>query len=200
MITNNLYKGLMAIAFACCLSGIVNAQSDSISGRHPFMIELEPSGFIYRGYGVQLLYDLNYIGSMAGGVYVSSLDVPDWTHAGMFDNVADTADVRLGFEAAVLFRYRFMLFNSASAPYLGAIAGYEYFDITQAPYVKPVRLSTFLLTPYIGYEIYIWNERLYLNPQVRSVFYLNPETSNNDRPETLSNLFILPTISVGFRL
>ncbi|HNA58403.1 MAG TPA: hypothetical protein PLJ43_09785, partial [Chitinophagales bacterium] len=156
--------------------------------------------FIYRGYGVQALYDLNYIGTMTGGLYFSSLDVPDWTHKGMFDEVSDTADVRLGFEAALVYRYRFLIGNGASAPYVGAIAGYEYFDITQAPYPKTVRLSTFVVTPYIGYEVYVWNQRLYVNPQVRSVFYINQQSSDNDRPETLSNLFILPTISLGYTL
>jgi hypothetical protein len=200
MITTALFKSTIAAACICCMVAMTSAQTDSSMGRHPFLVELEPAGFIYHGFGAQVLYDLNYIGSMAAGIYATSLDVPDWTHKGMFKNVSDTADVRLGFEAAAVFRYRFMVFNGKSAPYVGAIAGYEYFDITQAPYVKPVRLSTFLVTPYIGYEIYVWNQRLYINPQVRSVFYVMPETSNNDRPEELSNLFILPTISVGFRL
>ncbi|HMX05860.1 MAG TPA: hypothetical protein PKO19_14510 [Chitinophagales bacterium] len=187
------------LALTMMLSAFTYAQSDDTE-HHPFRIELEPSGFIYRGYGVQALYDLNYIGTMTGGLYFSSLDVPDWTHKGMFDEVSDTADVRLGFEAALVYRYRFLIGNGASAPYVGAIAGYEYFDITQAPYPKTVRLSTFVVTPYIGYEVYVWNQRLYVNPQVRSVFYINQQSSDNDRPETLSNLFILPTISLGYTL
>ena len=65
------------------------------------------------------------------GVFLSC-DVPNFSKKGVFENVNDDTDVRIGFEFAVTGRYKLNLFkNMESNPYIGFICGWEYFDIQQ---------------------------------------------------------------------
>jgi hypothetical protein len=41
---------------------------------------------------------------------------------------------------------------------------------------------------------------VYINPQIRGVFYFNPKSSLSGRAEKLKPIFVLPIISAGIRL
>ena len=120
----------------------------------------------------------------------------------MFENVGgDTSDVRLGFQVALMARYNLKLFKEMeSNPYVGLIAGWEYFDIKQQYHPDPVRLTTYILTPYLGYEFYFYKQLLFLNPQLRGVVYLGAKSDTPARKEALSTFLFLPQVSIGIRL
>jgi len=165
-------------------------------------VEIEPVSFILKGVAGSIMYSVSEDKKFSVGLYGASLDIPDRLKSGIFENVGqDTSNVRLGFELAVMARYNVTIFKQwESNPYVGLILGWEYFDINQPSYTEDVKLSTYLVTPYVGYEFYIYRQMLYLNPQLRSVFYLGPTSSVPSRPEALKSYFILPQVALGIRL
>ena len=83
-------------------------------------LELEPATLFLGGAGVSLLYALDEEKKLNLGVYFLSCDVPNFSKMGVFENVDDDTDVRIGFEFAVTGRYKLNLFkNMESNPYIG---------------------------------------------------------------------------------
>jgi len=184
------------------LSTFAFSQDDEVKDRN-FRIEIEPASFIYRGFAGSVMYALTEDNNFSIGLFGASLDIPDFTRPNMFDNVgnSDTSKARLGFQAALMARYKIPVFKKfESNPYVGFIGGWEYFDIEQPSFTEKLRLTTFVITPYIGYEIYYFKQMLYVNPQLRSVFYAGKKTSDASRPEALKKFLLLPQISLGIRL
>jgi hypothetical protein len=177
------------------------AQEESEEKDRDLRIELEPSSFFLRGIAGSVSYNLTKDNNLNMGLYAVTSDVPSFLKTSMFNNVYDTTDVRLGFQLALVTRYRLKLFKEwESNPYVGLIAGWEYFDIQQPSDPNPVRITTFIATPYAGYEFYFFKKMLYVNPQVRGVIYLGTESDAPTRPESLKAAWILPQISLGVRL
>jgi len=167
-----------------------------------FKIELEPASFALKGVSGSVLYQPIPEKNFSVGLFAAAIDVPVFTRTNMFENVGgDTSDARLGFQIALMARYNLKLFKQMeSNPYVGLIAGWEYFDITQPYHPDPVRLTTYVLTPYLGYEFYFYKQMLFLNPQLRGVVYLGAKSDSPTRTEKLSSFLFLPQISVGIRL
>lgn len=196
MKTINSFICLFAI-FVLTLNSVFSQETKDRN----FRLEIEPSSFAMRGVSGSIMYNITQDNKFSLGLYSASLDVPVWSREDMFDNVGeDTSDVRLGFEIALTARYRFDLFPEwESEPYVGLIAGWEYFDVTQPSFAESVRLSTFLITPYVGYEFYFFRQMLFINPQLRSVLYVGASSSDETRPEKMGTFFLLPQISLGVR-
>lgn len=166
-----------------------------------FRLELEPATIFLGGAGVSLTYVLDEKKNMNLGVYFLSCDVPNFSKKGVFENVEDETDVRIGFEFAVTGRHKINLFKKKeSNPYIGFICGWEYFDLQQPADTESFRISTWIFTPYLSHEIYIYKQMLYIHPQLRSVLYFGTKHEMPDRPEQLSNSFLLPQIGLGIRL
>jgi len=194
-----MVKVIVLTAIFAFLCGTASAQSDSTKDRD-LQIEIEPASFILKGYAASVSYRLTKDNNFSLGLYSALLDVPGWAKTQIFDNVADTTKVRLGFEMALMARYKFRIFKQwESNPYVGALMGWEYFDVTPVG-MPTVRLSTVVLTPYLGYEIYLIKKILYINPQLRAVFYVGQNSNMTTRPERIGSFFMLPQISLGIRL
>jgi hypothetical protein len=181
-------------------SGSAQAQEDVVKDRN-FKFELEPASFALRGFAGSVLYNITKDNKLALGIYGATLDVPVWSRPSIFENVGeDTSSVRLGMQIALMARYKLQLFDQwESNPYVGFIFGYEYFDVTQPSNPETVRLSTLVATPYVGYEFYFFKQMLFINPQLRAVFYAGQKTSDASRPEKIGSFFMLPQISLGVR-
>jgi hypothetical protein len=179
---------------------LVQAQ-ENVDTDHKFRLEVEPYSFLARGVSGSLLYAFDKESKFSAGLYAASMDIPKWSYRGVFQNVnPDIADVRLGFQLSASFRYKLNVFKSwESNPYVGLMLGWQYFDVSQDPYTDAVRLSTLLVTPNLGYEFYFFKKRIYINPQVRAVFYAGQDSNDNSRPEVINSFFILPQIAGGIR-
>lgn len=193
---------IIIVAITCLVSLGAIGQSDSTSKKdRDFRIEIEPASFFLRGAAGSIMYNVTPDNRFSLGLYSATMDIPNWTRPAMFDNVGqDTTSVRLGFELALMGRYKFDLFkNSESNPYVGFIFGWEYFDINQGTQPE-VRVSTWIGTPMVGYEFYFLKEMLYLNPQLRGVFYFAHQNNDINRTEKMGSFFLLPQVSLGLRL
>ena len=201
MKTRILIKAI-SLLFIFAYSQFSFSQKEGPSKDKDWRIEVEPASFVLKGIAGSVSYNVSKDNKFSVGLFSASIDIPNRLRTGIFNNVGmDTSTVRLGFELAVMARYRIEVFKQMeSNPYVGLILGWEYFDITQPSFPETVRLKTFLATPYVGYEFYFYRQMLYLNPQVRSVFYLGPTSSIPSRSESLKSVFILPQVSVGIRL
>lgn len=195
----NRYIDYIFLPFVYCFLSVQSFGQDNFEN---FRIEIEPAAFTLRGVSGSILYNVSKIPNLSVGLFGASVDVPIFTRANMFENVGgDTSDVRLGFQAALMARYNLKLFKDIeSNPYIGLIAGWEYFDIKQPYHPDPVRLTTYVLTPYIGYEFYFYKKMLFLNPQLRAVVYLGAKSDTPARKEALSSFLFLPQVSIGIRL
>lgn len=202
-------KNLIAASFVTLLVSMPSFAQDKEDTEvkdRDLKIEIEPASFFLKGAAGSVAYNITKDNAFSLGLYSASLDVPGWAKPYIFDNVyddinlEDTSDVRLGFELALMARYKFDLFKEwESDPYVGLIVGWEYFDVTPRGGTS-VRLSTIVATPYIGYEFYFFKQMLYVNPQLRGVFYFGQQTSDSARPEAISSFFMLPQISLGIRI
>lgn len=163
-------------------------------------IEVEPGLFFNNGRSLNVLYNVTQDNNLGLGLYLMTSDVPEQIHKNMFTNITDSTNIRVSTEVALNFRYRIKAFQSMeSNPYVGAILGWENLRLTK-PGLEDLNISTFILTPHIGYEIYLYKRMLYINPQVRAVFYLGTNKSDGNRLESLKSNTFIPSISVGFRL
>ena len=173
-----------------------------------FRLELEPASFFLNGAAASLYYVLDEKKNLNLGIYLLSCDVPDFSKQGVFEGVNDNADVRIGFEFAVTGKYKLNLFkNLESNPYIGFIFGWEYFDIQQKEPLntEKFRISTWIFTPYLSHEIYLYKQMLYLNPQLRGVLYFGQSAPTVDgisvvRNEKITKSYLLPQIGLGLRL
>jgi hypothetical protein len=172
------------------------SKSDSIKDRD-WRIEVEPTSFVFRGFNLHVSRNITKHNNLNIGLYFLALDIPQKALPGMFHHVPNDADVRLGFEAAVVVRYYVPM--GGLYPYVGIIAGWEYFDISHSA-LPSVRISTGVITPFIGHEIDFFKRRVFVNPQLRGVFYIGPKTDPSTRPEAMEPFFILPALSIGVRL
>lgn len=192
-------RKLSMFTLACiCISSTVLAQE--ILPAKPdrdWKVEVEPA-FALNGFGIQLHRNITADNRMSLGLYSTALDIPETYVKGIFKNVPNAADTRVTLEVAAVFRYKFEVFKGLSNPYIGFIGGWEGFSVQQAN-KSDVEINTLLATPYIGHEIYVFGDRIYLNPQIRGVFYVNPTVKGATQGETLNTLFVLPTFSAGFR-
>lgn len=189
------YLFLVFIAFS--VTGFSQeAKSDSIKDRD-WRIEVEPTSFVFRGFNLHVSRNITTNNRLNIGLYFLSLDIPQKALPGMFNHVPNEADVRLGFEAAVVTRYSFPV--AGLNPYVGLIVGWEYFDISHSA-LPSVRISTGVLTPFVGHEIYLYKKMVFVNPQLRGVFYFRPQSDIPWRPESMEPFFVLPALSVGVRL
>ncbi len=188
--------------FLFFILGLSAFKSSAQDQTKKFRIEIEPAAFTLRGVSGSILYNVSKTPNLSLGLFGASVDVPLFTRANMFENVGgDTSDVRLGFQIALMARYNLKLFKEMeSNPYIGLIAGWEYFDIKQPYHPDPVRLTTYVFTPYIGYEFYFYKQMLFLNPQLRGVLYLGAQSDAPARKEALSSFLFLPQVSIGIRL
>ena len=195
-----LYRAFLTVFFLLTNSFFGFSQETESKDRN-WRVEVEPASFALRGAAGSVMYTITEDNRISVGLYGASVDVPVFTRANMFENVGgDTSSVRLGMQIAVMARYKIELFKQyESNPYIGFIGGWEYFDISQPTYPNSVRLSTFVITPYLGYEFYFFKKMLYINPQIRSVFYLGAKTNDSNRPERMGKMLFLPQVSVGIR-
>lgn len=166
-----------------------------------FRVEIEPNSFFQRGLSGSLFYTIDKKELWSVGVYSAALDLPNWTLERIFRGVEkEFSTARLGFQASASLRYKIKVFCAyESNPYVGLMLGWQYFNVNQQPFVDPVRLSTFLITPNVGYEFYLYNRQLYINPQVRFVFYAGQDTDAPWRPESVGSFFLLPQAIIGFK-
>lgn len=197
-------KQFLLATFFCSvfiLNGIGYAQevNDNPQKDKDWRIEVEPSAFALKGFGLHVTRNITKDNRLNIGLYSVALDVPDRAKEKMFNNVTKETDIRLGFQIAMVARYKFKIEKKESNPYVGCIVGWEYFEISK-PVLSDVRISTFIATPFIGYEIYFFKQMLYINPQLRGVFFLLPESNQPARPESLKPFFALPMLSLGIRL
>jgi hypothetical protein len=166
-----------------------------------FRMELEPISVFRQGVSGSILYtiDKNQLWSL--GFFGAAMDVSKRTAEKSFFEVnKDSAQVRLGLQAGISVRRKIKFFCFyESNPYVGFKLGWQYFDVVQEPIIDPVRLSAFVIIPNLGYEFYLWNRQLYINPQVQGVFYAGQDTDNPARPEAIGSVFILPQVFIGFK-
>lgn len=179
--------------------GASKAQAQESDDVRRWRIEIEPISVLYKGFGGQVMYRVAKQHDFSVGLYAIALDVPKSLRKNMFENLDANTSARLGFEMAAVARYKVPLFDMESNPVVGAILGWEYFDFRDAT-KQDLRITTLIATPYLGYEFYLFKQMVYVNPQIRAVFYLGTETSDATRPEGLSSFFLLPTASIGVRL
>jgi len=165
-----------------------------------FRVEIEPASLFLQGFAASVTYNVTKYDDFNVGIYGASLNLPKWVQTDMFSNVGDTTDIRLGMEIAIMSRFKLNVFkNSESNPYVGSILGWEYFDITQRNSEK-LRIKTGIFTPYIGYELYVYKQMVYINPQIRGVYYFQTQTADVNRPEKLAHCYFLPQVAIGMRL
>jgi hypothetical protein len=179
----------------------VNSQENPIPRQDKnFRLELEPASVFLQGFAASVTYNVTKYKDFNVGIYGASLNLPKWVQADMFSSVGDTTDIRLGMELAVMARFKLNVFKEReSNPYVGTILGWEYFDISQ-PNQEKLRIKTGIFTPYVGYEIYLYKQMVYLNPQIRGVYYFSTQTEDASRSEILVDCYLLPQLAIGLRL
>lgn len=204
-------KQLLFITFFCSLflfNMVTYAQEPVVEAKkdRDWSIEIEPSAFIFKGYGIQVTRNITKNNRLNIGLYSAALDIPNGAKERIFKNVTKETDIRLGFELALIARYKFKIGQKESTPYVGFYGGWEYFDISifqpnvNAHAFNVKRISTIVAAPLIGYEIYFFKQMLYINPQLRGVFYLAPKSDKPDRTESIRPFFALPAVSLGIKL
>lgn len=163
-------------------------------------LEFEPGLFFNNGRSLSAIYSVTPDNSFAVGVYLMSTDIPEQIHKNIFNNVVPNTKIRVTQEYAFTFRYRFDFFKKfESEPYVGLITGWENIRFTNDT-LADLNYSTFLLTPHIGFEWYLYKRMLYINPQLRSVFYLGAKKSDDTRPEEIKSFTLIPSIAIGLRI
>jgi hypothetical protein len=186
--------------FLFCFSA--NAYCQNISEApmkdRDWRIEAEPGSFVLHGFNLHVSRNVTPDNKLNLGLYILSLNIPAKLQKSMFENIYSGAKVRLGFETAIVARYKFALWKGHETnPYLGAIFGWEYFDIK--PAFPDQRITTWVFTPFAGYEIYLFRERIFVNPQLRGVIYLSEYSDPYAGPAHMKPYFLLPAVSVGVR-
>lgn len=174
-------------------------QNDNSGQERNWQIEIEPSTFFLKGFGLQIGRYFTESKQLSVGLYTVATNVPEALKTNIFSNTVVEDNARVGLQVALNTRYKFNIFKEReSNPYIGLITGWEYFNLTN-PVKEDLRVDVILLTPYIGAEIYYFKNILYVNPQLRAVTYLNPKFSIANRAETLNSFLLLPQISLGVR-
>ncbi len=162
-------------------------------------IETEPAGIVLNGFILQVSRKV-VSENLFMGLYTFSINIPDKMKVNMINNLDPDADVRIGFELALVTRYRFLKLNDGySGAYAGFTFGWEYFDITKEN-TTDLRINTYVATPHLGFEYYFFNsKRLFINPSLRGVFYLGESKSDATRSENMKPFYLLPAVAIGVR-
>lgn len=162
-------------------------------------IETEPAGIVLNGFILQISRKV-FNENLFMGLYTFSINIPDRMKVNMINNLDPDADVRIGFELALVTRYRFWKLNDGySGAYAGFTFGWEYFDIKMAN-TTDLRINTYVATPHLGFEYYFFNsKRLFINPSLRGVFYVGESKSDATRAENMKPYYLLPAVAVGVR-
>lgn len=175
------------------------SQDESLTKERNWFIEIEPSTFILKGYSIQVGKYLTKDKKLKTSFYSLATDVPESIQKNIFSNTVSEDIVRVGLQLALNTRYQIeVLKGRETNPYIGVVTGWQYFNIKN-PAKEDLRVDAFLLTPYIGAEIYFYKNMLYVSPQIRAVTYLSPKYSVADRIETINSVFIMPQVSLGVR-
>lgn len=196
-----LKKLMLTLCILFSFMSFVSAQETTIPREDKdFRVEVEPASIILKGLATSITYNVTKYNDFNVGIYGASLNIPKWVQKDMFSNIGDTTDIRLGIELAVMARYKLNVFKKReSNPYVGMILGWEFFDISQENKEK-LRVKTGIMTPYVGYEIYVYKQMLYLNPQIRGVYYFGTSYSDPNRAEKITECYLLPQVAIGIRL
>lgn len=198
MKTLTTVTGLLFVALLSLNATTTYGQDDV--EKNKLKIEVEPALLFNGGRSLMGLYSITKNNNLALGLYLMSTNIPDQVAHNMFDNLTDSTTARVSAEAALNVRYRLKLDKKhESNPYIGLIAGWENIRLQKAG-LKDLNVSTVILTPHIGYEIYFYKKMFYFNPQIRSVFYLGTSNSDATRSEKLKSYTFIPSLSVGIRL
>lgn len=194
---NRTFLLSMSIIFLSC--GLMYSQSSTTEKERDWRFEIEPSSYIFNGFSLHIGRNLTKDNKLSTAFYALATDVPNALQQRIFENTGDDHDVRVGLQLTLNTRYILeLLKDRESNPYLGLVTGWEYFTLN-APNQDELRVDVLLLTPYLGWEIYLYKDILYLNPQIRSVIYLNPTYSTENREESINPVFLLPQVSIGAR-
>lgn len=196
----------VALLFCVLLCGTYTSVYSQLSNKdlnvddNKLRMEFEPGLFFNNGRSLNVLYTVTSDNNLSAGIYLMTSDVPDAFHNNMFKNILPLTHIRATEEYAVNFRYRIKLFRKyESNPYVGIILGWEEIKLTN-PNLADLKYTTFLVTPHLGYEVYLYKKMLYMNVQLRSVFYVGSQKSDDTRLEELNRFWILPSLSIGLRI
>ena len=197
---------LSVLVMVFCSFSYAQENTERLSQDKPFRIEAEPSSYIAKGWSVLGTYGLPKTRNFHFGLYSIASTLPSGLNERMFRNASKDDEIRLSVEIAGVCRYKIPYFlNTESNPYIGLFYGWETFNYTRNDGYS-FKMSNYFLTPQLGYEIYVYKQRLYLNPSVRIVYefgkksdYSNLNDPNDQGPMILDWLW-LPSFSVGYRL
>lgn len=198
MITKTPAIRLVMTLFFLAISAI--SLSQELADDKRLRLEIEPGLFFNNGRSVNGLYTVTNDRNFAIGIYMMATDIPKEIAKNMFNNLADSTHLRVTKEFAFNFRYRIRLSKRfESNPYVGLILAWEDIKLTHTTQ-DDLGMSTFIVTPHVGYEFYLYKKMLYVNPQIRSAIYFGQTKTDDARPESLKSFLILPSISFGLRL
>lgn len=190
----------LLLAVSIFFAGALFAQDSLNVDENRLRLEFEPGLFFNNGRSLLGLYTITDDYNLSAGLYLMTSDVPNNIASNIFSNYSDTTLVRVTEEYAVNIRYRIRLSKKyESNPYVGMIFGWENFRFSHEG-KKLFDYTTFILTPHVGYEFYLYKKMFYLNPQLRGVFYMGGEKTDETRSEELKSALFLPSIAVGLRL
>lgn len=182
---------------ALIFSSTINAQESS---ENKVRLEMEPGLFFNNGRSINAMYAVTEDNSFSVGIYMMNTEIPDAFKKNLFENIEESTNARVTKEFAFNFRYKFNLFKKyESNPYAGLILAWEEINLV-SPGMDDLQISTFLATPHLGVEFYLYKQMIYFNPNLRSVFYFMSEKSDEARPESIKPFLILPAVSFGLRL
>lgn len=180
------------------LISISSHAQDSVSTAGNWRVELEPAGYIGKGFSVLASRTVDHKKALSLGLYAFAVNLPERINSRIFENVTDSFDIRITFEIAASARYKFALAGRESGPYIGMFIGWENF-LLKHPGKKDLNLSNMFCTPQLGYEFYYYKKMLYINPSLRTVFEFVRQSDDASRPEKIRDFVLLPSLSLGIR-
>lgn len=176
----------------------LNAQENVDNNR--LKIEYEPALFFNNGRSVNTIYNITKNNTFGIGLYLLTTEIPNVFAEKMFNNYSPLSKAKATQEYALIFRYRFKVLKTRETnPYAGLLIGWENVRIS-TPLSSDVNISTGLITPHLGCEIYLYKKMVYVNPQIRSAFYVGQVNSDKSSSLSLKTYFILPSLSLGLRI
>ena len=180
------------------ISSLLYAQNDNGADKD-WLIETEPSAFILNGFHLMVGKNITADNKLLLSAFVTATDVGETLRENIYSNTDDSYKLRLGLQTSLNLRYKIELFKEkASNPYVGLIAGWEYFTLKN-PTKQDLRTDVFLFTPYVGHTVFVYKQMIYLNPQLRAVLYVNPTNDIENRTEKVNTSILLPQVSLGVR-
>jgi hypothetical protein len=180
-----------------CLKGQVERPNVS---ENRLKLESEPALYFNMGRSLLGSYSITKDNNFSIGLYFMTTNVPESFANRLLTNVSENTSVRVTQEYALNFRYIIRIFkNIESNPFVGLITGWENIRL-QKDGTETLDIGTFLVTPHIGYEFYVYKRMLFINPQFRTAFYFGQSKSDVTRPEQIKRYMILPSITLGLRL